>query len=291
MVFAMAMSLGDFTADKQNLFEEALAAAARVTTADVSIDKVEEIARRRRRLLSASTRVEVSITVADAGAAETLKTNLTVDVINAELQKVGLPAVEILADTCPKDTYQHVNVSSSCIPCPEGSSTYDVTGATSADQCLKITEPPDFICQCHVPLWREFHDCNHHPTWVNMTVTLPYAQADFPEDTFKMAIGGAVFGGGPEEGIADRRVEVLSVEAAGSVCVGVPSVNVSFVVRVPDDQAPCLTSPQATSAQPVQAKLTTANINGKLAEHGVSHACAIVSAPTPVSRGSNCKPN
>jgi len=35
-------------------------------------------------------------------------------------------------------------------------------------------------------------------------VRLPYAQADFPEDSFKTAIGGAVFGGGPEEDIANR---------------------------------------------------------------------------------------
>jgi len=45
--------------------------------------------------------------------------------------------------------------------------------------------------------------------------------------------------------------------------------------------------PTCMCAQPLQAKLTTANINDKLAEHGLSHTCAVVSAPTPVSRGSN----
>ena len=58
-------------------------------------------------------------------------------------------------------------------------------------------------------LWREFRDCNHVPTWVNMTLALPYGQADFPELAFRKAVGAAVFGSGPEEDVADLRVEVL----------------------------------------------------------------------------------
>jgi len=38
-------------------------------------------------------------------------------------------ATQLLRAACPADTYQHLDGSSSCIPCPEGSSTYDVTGA------------------------------------------------------------------------------------------------------------------------------------------------------------------
>jgi len=188
---------------------------------------------------------------------------------------------------CPENTYQDTPGSATCTACPEGKATFAITKATSLSRCVNITKPPDFICPCHVPLWHEFHDCNHHPTWVSMTVTMPYTQGDLPEEAFKTAIGSLLFFGGPEENIADRRVEVLLAAAAGSSCGGAPSVDVNFAVRVPDHQAPSLTSPNPTAAQPLQAKLTTANINDKLAEHGLSHTCAVVSAPTPVSRGSN----
>ena len=79
-----------------------------------------------------------------------------------------------------------------------------------------------FLSLSREQTWREFHDCNHLPTWVEMTVTLPYAQAGFPEDMFKGAIKSAVFGGGPPFETAVERVLILSVltTAAGSTCAG-----------------------------------------------------------------------
>ena len=60
-----------------------------------------------------------------------------------------------------------------------------------------------------VQLWREFWDCNHVPTWVQMTVTLPDDLASFRADSFREAIGTAVFEGGPENDIARMRVKVI----------------------------------------------------------------------------------
>jgi hypothetical protein len=96
MVFELGMALASFSSDKQVKFREAVAAAADVQTSDVTIDKISEIVGRRR--AGERIRVETSINVADADAADTLKATLTPDMINAELQNVGLPFATILGE-------------------------------------------------------------------------------------------------------------------------------------------------------------------------------------------------
>ena len=94
MVFELGMALASFSSDKQVIFREAVAAAADVQTSDVTIDQISEIVGRRQ--AGERIRVETSINVADADAADTLKATLTPDMINAELQNVGLPFATIL---------------------------------------------------------------------------------------------------------------------------------------------------------------------------------------------------
>ena len=96
MVFELGMALASFTSDKQVKFREAVAAAADVQTSDVTIDQISEIVGRRQ--AGERIRVETSINVADADAADTLKATLTPDMINAELQNVGLPFATILGE-------------------------------------------------------------------------------------------------------------------------------------------------------------------------------------------------
>ena len=154
MVFELGMALASFTSDKQVKFREAVAAAADVQTSDVTIDKISKIAGSRR--AGESIRVETSINVADASAADTLQATLTPDKINAELQNVGLPSATILTEgqseekepcsrgftgpdgqcvKCVAGKYKESAGSADCTLCAE--STYSsVAGATSMSTCV-----------------------------------------------------------------------------------------------------------------------------------------------------------
>jgi len=99
------MTVTEFDAGKQAIFRVAIAAAAGVSNADVTIVKVESIsgAQRaggittpRRRLLAAGIRVDLSIKAADKNAADAVGAKLTVASINVKLQQAGLPAATIL---------------------------------------------------------------------------------------------------------------------------------------------------------------------------------------------------
>ena len=155
MVFQLDMTLSDFTSDKQVKFREAVAAAAGVQMSDVTIDHIEEVAGRRQ-LQADSIRVDTSINVPDAAAADTLKTTLTRDKINAELQNVGLPSATILTEgqseeavpcsrgftgpdgqcvKCVAGKYKETAGSTDCTLCAENTHS-SVVGATSMSTCI-----------------------------------------------------------------------------------------------------------------------------------------------------------
>jgi hypothetical protein len=97
LVVSLPMSKADFTVEKQTKFKESVAkAAGNLPPAAVEIDKIETISARRRMLLAESIRVETSVKVKDKAAAESLAGTLTVDKINAELAKSGLPPATML---------------------------------------------------------------------------------------------------------------------------------------------------------------------------------------------------
>ena len=94
------MSPSAFTDDKQTAFKSSLAQAAGVSSESVVIHKIESIGSRRH-LLAEAIRVETGIMAADQGAAEAIAGKLTVDSINSELSKAGLPAATVLEAAIP----------------------------------------------------------------------------------------------------------------------------------------------------------------------------------------------
>ena len=99
------MTLSEFDDSKQATFITAIASAAGVSNADVTIVSVESIsgARRRgeisvarRRLLAPGIRIDMSVMAANQNAANALRQKLTDTVINTKLQQAGLPAATIL---------------------------------------------------------------------------------------------------------------------------------------------------------------------------------------------------
>jgi len=94
------MSPSAFTDDKQTAFKSSLAQAAGVSSESVVIHKIESIGSRRH-LLAEAIRVETGIMAADQGAAEAITGRLTVDSINSELAKAGLPAATVLEAAIP----------------------------------------------------------------------------------------------------------------------------------------------------------------------------------------------
>ena len=98
----------EFTEDKQSKFRESLAVTADVKPADVKIDEIEIIGGRRgagRHLLARSIRVDSSIRAADNSRANSMANALTLDKINAELAKVGLPRSIMLEAPRVTDTF------------------------------------------------------------------------------------------------------------------------------------------------------------------------------------------
>ena len=119
------MTLAEFDDGKQATFKTAIAAAAGVSNADVTIVKIESISSAQRggaishvtlrRLLAASIRIDMSVKAANQNAGDAVGAKLTVTAINAQLQQAGLPAATLLeaARTAPSS---------------EGSSTSDGAG-------------------------------------------------------------------------------------------------------------------------------------------------------------------
>jgi hypothetical protein len=97
IVFALALSLGAFTLDKQIAFKNALAMAADVSPADVAIERIEASQSSRRNLLAERIRVEVSIKVAgNKTFANAPASTLKLDKLNRELIDIGLPAATVI---------------------------------------------------------------------------------------------------------------------------------------------------------------------------------------------------
>ena len=86
MAVSLPFTKDEFDSQKQSQFKKSLASAAKVSTDDVSIDKIETLTAARRRLLQGSIRVDTSIKAADKGQADAIASQLTEDNINAELE-------------------------------------------------------------------------------------------------------------------------------------------------------------------------------------------------------------
>jgi len=102
------MIVAEFDDDKQETFKKAIAAAAGVSSANVTIVKIESISSVRqegatrhvtmRHLLAAGIRIEMSIKAANQNAGDTLVAKRTVTAINTKLQQAGLPVATILEE-------------------------------------------------------------------------------------------------------------------------------------------------------------------------------------------------
>jgi hypothetical protein len=86
------MTKQEFNEDRQAKFRQALATAAGVKIADVTIDKVTETSARR----GASIRVDSSVAASGGKSAESVQALMTADRINAELSNLGLPKAKML---------------------------------------------------------------------------------------------------------------------------------------------------------------------------------------------------
>ena len=96
MSLSLPLTKEEFDDEKQAKFTEAIAKSAGASPADVSIDQVEAISSESRRLLASGVRIDVSVKAKDKVAADAMVAGLTVDNINAELSKAGLPRAEVL---------------------------------------------------------------------------------------------------------------------------------------------------------------------------------------------------
>ena len=96
MSLSLPLTTDEFDDEKQAKFTAAIAKATGASPADVSIDQVEAISSARRRLLASGVRIDVSIKAKDQASADVMVAGLTVDDINAELSKAGLPRAEVL---------------------------------------------------------------------------------------------------------------------------------------------------------------------------------------------------
>jgi hypothetical protein len=89
MAVSLPMTKASLNTERQDLFKKPIAAAARVSAADVKIDDIATIIGGRR-LLSESIRVDTSIVATSEAAAKTMAQTLTVDKMNAEFSKNNL---------------------------------------------------------------------------------------------------------------------------------------------------------------------------------------------------------
>jgi len=130
------MTLSEFDAGKQATFREAIADAAGVWIADVTIIKVasissarrgEEIRAVMRRLLASGIRIDMIIKRATQNTAA----KLTITVINNKLQQVGLPAATILE--APKTAASGEVGGTTSSPSGGGLDDRSTSGGTSSD--------------------------------------------------------------------------------------------------------------------------------------------------------------
>ncbi len=110
-----------------------MAQAAGVSSESVVIHKIESISGRRH-LLAEAIRVETGIMAADEAAAEAIAGRLTIDSINRELAKAGLPAATVLEDAIS-------TLTSSSTSDPELSVSREETGDTVAASSSFFSTP------------------------------------------------------------------------------------------------------------------------------------------------------
>jgi len=104
MAVSMPIPIEDFDKNKQLSFKTAVATTAGVSATDVSISNIASITPGvSRRLLTASTRVDVNVNAATRSASALLENRLAnANVLNANLQQAGLPQATVF--TMPKST-------------------------------------------------------------------------------------------------------------------------------------------------------------------------------------------
>jgi hypothetical protein len=89
----LPLSKSDFTTDKQSQFSKSIATAVGAKSTDVTLDQIESINRRGNvvRRLAESVLVYTSVKAANAKEADAMAKSITIDKINAALEKAGLP--------------------------------------------------------------------------------------------------------------------------------------------------------------------------------------------------------
>jgi len=97
MVVGLKMSILEFDSTKQLIFRQSTANAAAVAVGKVRITNVKVQTTGRRHLLADGIRIDVEIAVKDANAAASVLNQLSVENINIQLSKSGLPEAEVLS--------------------------------------------------------------------------------------------------------------------------------------------------------------------------------------------------
>ena len=111
-------TVATFDSEKQQTFKASIANVAQVTIDDVSIDNIEAITARRRRLFSDSIRVDVIIKAGSNSQADAVSSLLTVTNINAEIEaSLGVQAT-IFSAPVKTDVSEHSSQSTPAPPVP-----------------------------------------------------------------------------------------------------------------------------------------------------------------------------
>ena len=126
LALSLPLAAKDFTDTKRNSVVRVMAAVAGVSESRVRIQSVAATPKRRRRLMAAALRIDLTIAVAAGdGSVATVVDKLSVERINSGLQDAGLPAATLVGPptVLDSDTWQ----------CPQHATA--PAGATSADSC------------------------------------------------------------------------------------------------------------------------------------------------------------
>jgi len=97
MVVGLKISIVEFDNAKQLTFRQGIADVAAVAVGKVRIANIEAQTPSRRRLLIDSIKIDVEVAAKDTNAAASVANKLTVENINLQLGKAGLPEAEVLS--------------------------------------------------------------------------------------------------------------------------------------------------------------------------------------------------
>jgi len=98
MAIGLRISIAEFDNAKQLTFRQGIANAAFVAVGKVTITSIKTQTTGRRHLLADGIRIDVEVAAKDANAAASVAQKLSVENINAQLSKAGLPEAEVLSD-------------------------------------------------------------------------------------------------------------------------------------------------------------------------------------------------